>query len=110
MYRILSAVAAAALTAGTVAVASPAHAAPAEDSVTISLAGLNPADPADSDQIERRIRNAARDLCGSDLIQPARLRARAVACEKSAVANARNDVQLAAAKQGAPFRLALRTR
>ena len=108
--RTLTALAAAAVTAGAVALAVPAHAAPAEDQVTISLAGLDLADPANSDRIDRRIRSAARGLCGSDLIQPIRLMERAAACEKSVVAEARNTVELAAAKRGAPFRLALRAR
>jgi UrcA family protein len=107
--RTLTALAAAALTAGAVAVTAPAHAAPVEDSVTISLSGLNLADPANADRIERRIRTAAREVCGSDLIQPVRLMERADACERSVVADARNNVQLAAARQGGSFRFTLRS-
>ncbi len=110
MYRTLSALAALAMTAGTLALAAPAHAAPAEDTVTISLEGLDPADPADATRIERRIRTAARNLCGSDLIQPVRLMEQAAACEKSVMADARSNVALASAGQGSPFRLALRSR
>ena len=109
MYRTVSALAALAMTAGTVAFATPAQAAPAEDVVTVSLAGLNPSDPADSDRIERRIRSAARDLCGSQLIQPLRLMQKAADCEKAVVADARNEVEIAARQRG-PFRLALRSR
>ena len=109
MYRTLSALAALAMTAGTVAFAVPAHAATPEDEVTISLDGLNPADPADSDGIERRIRNAARDLCGSHSIQPTRLMRKAADCEKAIVAEAQTAVELAASRQGAPFRLTLRS-
>ena len=108
-HRTLSALAAAALTAGTVAFAVPAQAAPADDNVTISLDGLNPADPADAARIDRRIRNAARDACGSQRIQPVRLMQVASDCEKAMVANARSDVELAAARRGGPFRLTLRT-
>jgi UrcA family protein len=107
--RTLTALAAAAITAGAVALAFPAHAAPAGDSVTISLAGLNPGDPADAARIDRRLRSAARDLCESQLIQPLKLRDRAIACEKAVMAEGRNSVELAAAKQGGPFRLTLRT-
>lgn len=110
MYRTLSAIAAAALTIGAFALTAPAHAAPLEDGVTVSLDGLNPADPADADRIERRIRNAARDLCGSQQIQPVRMIQQAIACEKAALAEARTAVELAASRQAGSFRLALRSR
>ncbi|HEX8573863.1 MAG TPA: UrcA family protein [Allosphingosinicella sp.] len=108
-HRTLSALAAAALTVGVFALTGPAHAAPAEDTVTVSLEGLNPGDPADSDRIERRIRTAARDLCGSVLLQPVRLMQQAAACEKSAIANAQTAVETLAARQGGPFRLTFRS-
>jgi UrcA family protein len=110
MYRTLSAPAALAMSAATLALAAPAHAAPAgDDSVTVSLDGLNPADPADAAAIGRRIRSAARGLCGSELIQPIRLRAKAAACEQAAIADAQAAVEVAAARQGGPFRLTLRS-
>ncbi|HET9638662.1 MAG TPA: UrcA family protein [Allosphingosinicella sp.] len=110
MNRMLTALAAAALTTATVALAAPAQAAPADDVVSISLAGLDASDPADAVRIDRRIRTAASSLCGSDLIQPTRMRVRAAACEEAVTADARSAVQLAAAKQSTPFRLALRVR
>ncbi len=109
MYRTLSALAAAALTIGTFALTAPVHAAPLDEGVTVSLDGLNPADPADAGRIERRIRNAARDLCGSQQLQPVRFMQQAAACEKAAVDEGRNAVQLAASRQGSPFRLTLRS-
>lgn len=109
MYRTVSALAAIAITVGAFALTAPAQAAPADEGVTITLDGLNPADPADSAHIERRIRNAARDLCGSWRIQPVGLMSKAAACEKAAVAEAQTAVELAAARQGGPFRLTLRS-
>ena len=109
MYRTFSALAAAALTIGAFALTAPAHAAPADDGVTITLDGLNPADPADAERIARRIRNAARDLCGSQAIQPVNMMQKAAACEKAAVADAQTAVELAASRQGGPFRLTLRS-
>jgi UrcA family protein len=109
MYRIFSALAALAMTAGTLALTTPAQAAPADEAVTISFDGLNPADPADAERIERRIRNAARSLCGSQLVQPVRLMQQAAECEKATLADARGSVEIAAARQGGPFRLTLRT-
>jgi UrcA family protein len=110
MNRTLSAIAALAMTAGTFALAAPAQAAPAEDAVNISLAGLDASDPADAVRIERRIRTAAQDLCGSKLIQPLQMRAKAEACEAALTADARGSVQLAAAAQATTIRLALRVR
>ncbi len=108
-HRMLSALAAAALTVGVFALTSPAHAAPGDDAVTVSLEGLNPGDPADAERIERRIRTAARGLCGSDLLQPVRMMQRAAACEKAAVADAQSAVELAAERRSGPFRLTLRS-
>ena len=111
MHRSLTALAAAlAMTAGTFALAAPANAAPAEDVVNISLEGLDSSVPADAVRIDRRIKVAARNLCGSTLIQPIDMRVKAAACEAAVTADARSSVQLAAAKQSTPFRLALRVR
>lgn len=110
MHRMLSAIAALAMTAGTVAFAAPANAAPVEDAFSISLEGLDSSDPADAARIDRRIRAAAQSHCGSNLIQPIGRRGQAQACEQAVTADARNAVRLAAAKQDAPFRLALRVR
>ena len=109
MHRSLSALAALAMTAGSLALAAPAHAAPVEDVVSISLEGLDAADPADAARIDRRIRTAAQDLCGSKAIQPVRMRQKAADCEAAVTADARSSIQLAA-RQGTPFRLALRAR
>lgn len=110
MHRTLSAIAALAMTAGTLTLAVPAHAAPAEDVVSISLEGLDSSSPADAARIDRRIRTAAQSLCGSKRIQAIQMRVQAEACEAEVTADARSAVQLAAAKQGTPFRLALRVR
>jgi UrcA family protein len=107
---MLSALAAVAMTTGTLALAAPAQAAPADDVVSISLEGLDSADPADAVRIDRRIRAAAQSVCGSKLIQPTRMRERAAACAEAVTADARSAVELAAAKQSTPFRVALRVR
>jgi UrcA family protein len=107
---MLSAIAALAMTAGTLALTAPAQAASPGDAVSISIEGLNPADPSDAGHIDRRVRIAARGLCGSDLIQPIGLRAKAAACEEAVVADARASVRLAAAAKATPLRLALRLR
>ena len=110
MNRTLSTIASLAMTAGTLALAVPAQAAPADDTVSISLQGLDASNPADAARIDRRIRVAAQSLCGSNQIQPLRMRVQAESCEAAVTADARSSVQLAAAKQATPFRLALRVR
>jgi UrcA family protein len=110
MNRTLSAIAALAMTAGTFALSAPAQAAPADEPFSISIEGLNPADPADAARIDRRVRTAAASLCGSNRIQPIQMREKAAACEAAIAADARDSVQLAVAKQSTPFRLALRVR
>jgi len=110
MNRMLSAIAAVAMTTGSLALAAPAAAAPADDAFSISIEGLNPSNPADAARIDRRVRTAAAGLCGSDQIQPTRMRKAAAECEQAVVADARSAVQLAAAHQATPFRLALRVR
>lgn len=110
MHRTLSTIAALAMTAGSLALAAPAHAAPVEDVVSISLEGLDSSNPADAVRIDRRIRSAAQSLCGSNQIQSLRMRGQAEACEESVTADARSAVRLAAAQQRTPFRLALRVR
>jgi UrcA family protein len=111
MHRSLTALAAAlAMTAGTFALVAPANAAPVEDVVNISLEGLDYSNPADAVRIDRRIKMAAQDLCGSTQIQPLAMRTKAAACEAAVTADARSSVQLAAAKKSTPFRLALRVR
>jgi UrcA family protein len=111
MHRTLTAFAAAiAMTAGTFALAAPAQAAPAGDVVNISLQGLDSSDPSDAVRIDRRIRVAAQNLCGSTQIQPLDMRVKAAACEAAVTADARNSIQLAAARNATPFRLALRIR
>lgn len=110
MHRTLSAIAALAMTAGTLALAAPAHAAPAEEGVSISLEGLDSSNPVDAARIDRRIRTAAQSLCGSNLIQSIRMREQAAACEQAVTADARSAVRLAAAKQDSTVQLALRVR
>jgi UrcA family protein len=108
MKRTFSAFAAAALAAVTVAVATPAFA-QENDSVAISVADLDLSDPGDSARFERRVRQAARTLCGDHQLQTLDMRGITQACHDSVISNARADAQVALAKNSGPFRLTLRT-
>jgi UrcA family protein len=106
--RTVSALAAAALAAGTVALTAPAHAAQSEDSVTIAVGDLDLSNPSDTARFERRVRTAARGICGTHQIQPVNMARQVTACQAEVVSNAKADAELALAKSGGPFRLALR--
>ena len=81
--------------AAALAIATPVSAQEETRSVIVSFAGLDLARPADADRLERQLRMAARQVCGSD--EPLHILARlqAVECEKSALDRAHADVQLA---------------
>ena len=108
MNRTVSALAAAALAAATVAVATPA-AAQENERVAISVAGLDLSDASDAARFERRVRQAARTICGDHQLQTLDMRGITEACHTSVMSNAKADAQLALAKSGGPFRLTLRS-
>jgi UrcA family protein len=94
--RIVSALGALAATAATVAFATPAAAqAEEERSVTVSIAGLDLSNPTDAVRLDRRLRAAAQIVCGPDERMDVRSHHEAMACQKSALARANADVQLA---------------
>ena len=106
--RPLAALAAAAVTAGAIALTTPVHAAqPTEDSVAGRYAALDLSTAAGSARFERRVRDAARSLCGTAQLQPINMARQVSACHRTAVANAKADAQVAM-KDGGPVRLALR--
>lgn len=108
--RNFAALAAAAVTAGAIALTTPAHAAAqAEDSVAISYGDLDLSTADGSARFERRVRQAARSLCGWSQLQPIDMQRQVSACQQSVVANARADAEVATARIGGPFRLTLRT-
>jgi|SRR4051794_14386319 UrcA family protein len=108
LNRTLSALGAAAMAAATLLAATPAAAAPAaDDSVTISYAGLDMANPADAAAFDRRVRNAAIDYCGNFPALDLKLQSKVQACRSAIAANARADLAFAG---GRGTVLALRAR
>jgi UrcA family protein len=93
--RIVSLLGATAATAATLAFATPASAQPDDQAVTVSLAGLDLSNPGDAARLDLRLRAAARSVCGPDQGYDLRIHRQAKACEKSAIARARSDVQVA---------------
>jgi UrcA family protein len=99
--QTLSALGAAAMAAITLLAATPAAASPApEDSLTISYAGLDMANPADAASFDRRVRNAAIDYCGQVPSLDLKLQGKVQACRTAILANAHADVALASTGGG----------
>ena len=95
LTRFVSVLGALVATAATVAFATPAAAQTEDRSVTVSIAGLDPANPADAARLDRRLRAAAREVCGPDQKNDAHAHGLALACEKVALSRANADVQVA---------------
>jgi UrcA family protein len=93
--RTISLLGALAATAATIALATPASAQQAEDRTVVSLAGLDLSSPADATRLDNRLRAAARKVCGPDQSKDRRIHQETIACEKSAIARATSDVQVA---------------
>jgi UrcA family protein len=111
MYtRTLAALAALALTAGTLALSTPLHAAPADEQVRVRTGDLDLSDSGDAARLERRLRAAARQICGWVPVADLNMQKQVAGCQDEAIANARDEAALAMAARRTPFRLALRTR
>ena len=107
MLKILTGLAAAALAASTVA--APAAATPAdEDSIVVSYAGLDLANPADAARLERRLKAAARAVCSDAPMLDLTVAARVQACQDEAIARARADMRIAM-RAGGSRTVALKT-
>jgi len=107
MIKTLTALAAAALAAS--ALSSPAAAAaPAGETIAVSYAGLDLANPADAARFDGRLKAAARDLCGEAPALDLRLSGLVEACKADVMARVRADVRLAL-RTGGSRTVALRT-
>jgi UrcA family protein len=99
MLKILTALGAAALAASTLS--TPASAAPEDEvKIVVSYAGLDLSSPRDSARFDRRLRTAAREVCGeAPMIGLAMSREIAV-CQEDVLARARADVRIAMRSTG----------
>ena len=90
--RTLSAIAAAGLTVATLALATPLRAAPAdEDAVTVTIGDLDLASADGAARFDRRVRAAARSICGA---MPAGLemQKQVADCQEEVIAGARTEL------------------
>lgn len=108
--RTFAALAALALTAGTLALSTPLHAADlAEKRVAVSIADLDLSSAGGIAALEKRVRAAARAVCGRASPGDVVMRDVVDACRADAVAGARKEMATAvAAARGEGDRLALR--
>jgi UrcA family protein len=108
LTRTLSALAAVALTGATLTVGSPAFA-QEQDSVRVGYSDLDLSTPQGSERLDRRLRQAAADVCGTysaDLRQNQSVGE----CQARALSGARAEAQVAlAGKAGGSRTVALRT-
>ena len=111
MYtRTVSAIAALALTAGTLALSTPVHAAPAEEQVAVKTGDLDLSSAEGVARLDRRVRAAAREICGVVPVTDLNMQRQVADCQQAVLDNARDDVALALRAAGTPYRLALRIR
>lgn len=113
MYiRTVSALAALALTAGTLALSTPVHAAPAEEQeqVKVKTGDLDLTSASGVARLDRRVRAAARQICGTVPATDLNMQRQVAGCQQAVLDNAREDVALALRAAGTPYRLALRIR
>jgi UrcA family protein len=114
MIKIRTALGAGALAAA--ALCTPAAANPTEETanpteetkVVVSYAGLDLANPADAARLDRRLKAAARTICGDAPLLDLGLAAKAESCRADAMARARADLRIAM-RSGGNRVVALRT-
>lgn len=107
--RTLSALAAAGLTAITLAAATPLHAQAIDDQVSVKIADLDLSSADGAATFDRRVRAAARQICGWMPTTNLNLQRQVADCQAEVAASAKQE--LALARAGGPgTRLALRAR
>lgn len=108
--RIFSAVAGLALAAGTVAISTPVFAADADQSsALIQIGDLDLTAPEGMQSLERRVRKAANDVCGTVPVRDLRMRSLVAECHAQVRASAMSQAELAMGASRPGLRLALRS-
>jgi UrcA family protein len=98
LIRIVSVLGAMAATAATLAFATPAAAQTEDRSVFVSIADLDPSNPADAVRLDRRLQAAARSVCGPD--EGANIKARQQMSDCQTIALRRANAQVEVALRG----------
>ena len=93
--------------------ASPVSAAPAsaiQETVAVRIGDLDLATPSGTDRLQRRVRSAANEICGTIPAMPLSLRTVSQACHEEVVASSKAQVALATARAESHVQLARRAR
>lgn len=108
--RTISALAAMAFTAGTLALSTPVRAAPAEEQVSVWIGDLDLSSAHGAATFDRRVRSAARQICGSVPVLDLNMREQVSDCQDSVVASARQEIEIALNSPRPVQRIALNSR
>ena len=110
LTRTFSALAAAALTVGTLALSTPVKAAPAEDQISVRIGDLDLSSARGAATLDRRVRAAARQICGWVPVSDLNMQAQVSECQDSVVASARQEIEIALNASRPQQRIALASR
>lgn len=105
--RTISALAALAFTVGTLALSTPVRAAPAEDQVSVRIGDLDLSSARGAATFDRRVRAAARQICGWIPVVDLDMRSQVAECQESVVAGARQEIEVAQSSPRPQQRIAL---
>ncbi len=108
--RTISALAAMALTAGTLALSTPVKAAPADDQVSVRIGDLDLSSAEGAATLDRRVRAAARQICGWMPASGLNMQRQVSECQESVVAGARQEIEIALNSSRPQQRIALASR
>jgi UrcA family protein len=109
--RTISALAAAGLTFVTLSLATPLHAAPiGDETIEVKIGDLDLATASGVATLDRRIRAAARTICGAMPANNLNMQKQVANCQDKIVAGARPDVETAIAAARSQQSLALSAR
>ena len=93
--RTISALAAAALTVGTLALSTPVRAEPADYQVSVRIGDLDLSTARGAATLDRRVRAAARQICGWVPVSNLNMQRQVSDCQESVVAGARQEIEIA---------------
>ncbi len=108
--RTISALAAVAFTAGTLALSTPVRAAPAEDQISVRIGDLDLSSASGAATLDRRIRAAARQICGWVPASDLNMQRQVSNCQESVVTGAKQEIEFALNSPRPQQRIALNSR
>ena len=108
--RTFSALAAVAFTAGTLALSTPVRAADADYQVSVRIGDLDLSSAAGAATLDRRVRAAARQICGWVPVSNLNMQRQVSDCQESVVSSAKQEIEFALNSSRPRERIALASR